>query len=227
MFLPALSSPRVPMQVRLYICIATTLGLAPTLLDLVDFGDRLHEPGRLVTLIVSETAIGATMGMAARMLNAALQFMFSAVVSFIGLSGIGDPPVEDHEPAPALATLMTFIATMIFFAVGLHWQLIGGLIQSYEIVEAGRFSAQFALDEIQNVVARTFLVALQIASPLLVYSVIANFCSAVINKASPQIPIYFVAQPFVLAGGLLLLWLTIGEQVHLIALAVDASVGGR
>jgi flagellar biosynthetic protein FliR len=35
------------------------------------------------------------------------------------------------------------------------------------------------------------------------------------NKLVPQIPVYFISIPFVLAGGLLLLYVTIGEALRL------------
>ena len=35
------------------------------------------------------------------------------------------------------------------------------------------------------------------------------------NKLIPQIPVYFIATPFVLAGGFVILYLTIGESLRL------------
>jgi flagellar biosynthesis protein FliR len=50
---------------------------------------------------------------------------------------------------------------------------------------------------------------LRLASPFLVYALIVNLMLGLINKLTPQIPVYFVSLPFVLTGGLLLLYFAI------------------
>jgi flagellar biosynthetic protein FliR len=37
----------------------------------------------------------------------------------------------------------------------------------------------------------------------------------VANKLTPQIPVYFISLPFVIAGGMFLLYFTIGEFLRL------------
>ncbi|MCJ2140892.1 flagellar biosynthetic protein FliR [Methylobacterium sp. E-066] len=47
--------------------------------------------------------------------------------------------------------------------------------------------------------------ALRLTSPFIVYSMVVNFALGLANKLTPQIPIFFVATPFLLFGGLMLL----------------------
>ena len=54
-----------------------------------------------------------------------------------------------------------------------------------------------------------FLVALRLASPFVLYAVAANFAVGLINRLTPQIPVSFIAGPFLTAGGLLLLYASI------------------
>jgi flagellar biosynthetic protein FliR len=44
---------------------------------------------------------------------------------------------------------------------------------------------------------------------------IINFLFGIMNKLAPQIPVYFVSFPFVLAGGLLLFYFTFTEILRL------------
>ena len=60
-----------------------------------------------------------------------------------------------------------------------------------------------------------FTIALQISSPFIVYALIVNLMVGLANKLVPQIPVYFIATPFVLAGGFVILYLTIGESLRL------------
>ena len=52
---------------------------------------------------------------------------------------------------------------------------------------------------------------LYIGSPFLIYSIVINFAVGLANKLTPQIPIFFIATPFVMAGGMFLLYFTVGD----------------
>ena len=55
---------------------------------------------------------------------------------------------------------------------------------------------------------KTFLFTLRIAAPFLVFSIVANFAIGLVNKLVPQVPVTFVATPFLLAGGMVILYFT-------------------
>jgi flagellar biosynthetic protein FliR len=59
------------------------------------------------------------------------------------------------------------------------------------------------------------VLALQISSPFVVYGIIINLLFGFANKMIPQIPVYFISLPFVLAGGFLLLYFTVSEFLTL------------
>ena len=50
------------------------------------------------------------------------------------------------------------------------------------------------------------LLSLQVCSPFLVFGITINFVFGILNKLAPQIPVYFISAPFVIGGGLLLLY---------------------
>ena len=55
----------------------------------------------------------------------------------------------------------------------------------------------------------------RLGSPFIAYAILVNFGIGLVNKLVPQIPVYFIATPFVLAGGFVILYLTIGESLRL------------
>ena len=57
-------------------------------------------------------------------------------------------------------------------------------------------------------------VALRIGSPFIIYSIIVNFTIGVTNKLMPQLPVFFIATPFVLIGGLFLLLMTAPDFIE-------------
>lgn len=93
LFAPGLSSPRVPVQVRLFTALGLTAALAPLLQgELIKALLGVPQDER-VYMILSETMTGAAIGLMARFFFMALQFAASAISNFIGLAGIpGVPP---------------------------------------------------------------------------------------------------------------------------------------
>ena len=47
---------------------------------------------------------------------------------------------------------------------------------------------------------------LRLLSPFLIYGLVFNIAVGMVNKLAPQIPVYFIALPFIMTGGLLLLY---------------------
>ena len=74
--------------------------------------------------------------------------------------------------------------------------------------------------------SQAFTLALRIASPFVIYSIIVNLAIGLANKLTPSIPVYFISLPFVLFGGLLLLYLTSREMVLQFSIAFAAWLAG-
>jgi flagellar biosynthetic protein FliR len=212
MVMPGLSSSRVPMRVRLFIAFALTLAITPLLFDIVrpTVGDGA--PATLAAAIAAETLAGLFIGVMARLFFLALQFVAELITQAIGLAGIPGMTLADDEQGSAVTNLFTLTAVMLMFMTDQHWVLLRGLLDSYVAIPPGAgFSAQWSLIEIADQVAAVFLLALRVASPFIVYAVIVNLAIGLTNKLTPQIPVFFIAMPFVTAGGLMLLYFTVAE----------------
>jgi flagellar biosynthetic protein FliR len=216
MLMPGFASPRIPVHVRIFIAVAVTLALAPLLVPALSGELKDLPPALMAQLLISETLIGTVIGLMGRIFMFALQFMGVATASFIGFSGMADPPVEESEPAPAVGTMLTLTATVLVFVTGLHIEIFKALSASYSVLKVtDLFDSRFALSKITDSASDAFFLVAQLASPFLVYSLVINFLFGVMNKLAPQIPVYFISFPFVLAGGLLLLYFTFGEILRL------------
>ena len=102
-----------------------------------------------------------------------------------------------------LATLISLAAIALLFAANLHWELLRGLVASYDVVPVGAdFNARLALKQIADVLGESFRLALRIASPYVIYALVVNLALALVNRLTPQVQVFFVATPFVAAGGL-------------------------
>jgi flagellar biosynthetic protein FliR len=216
MFMPGFSSPRVPQQVRMLMAIGGTLALAPVLLPTVSAALAKVDEAGAMQLILSEVTVGALIGVMGRFFYMALEFMGTAIASSIGFSNIPGTPIEHTDPIPAIASVITITATVLFFILDLHWEVIRGLVESYKAMPIERaFATDFSLAQIGDALSDSFVLTLQISSPFIVYAIAINFLFGIAGKLTPQIAIYFVSVPFAMAGGLLLLYLIISDFMKL------------
>jgi flagellar biosynthesis protein FliR len=80
-------------------------------------------------------------------------------------------------------------------------------VASYDAVPVAEgFRAQASLVRLTDIASQSFLAALRIASPFIVFALVVNLAFGLLNKLTPQVPVYFVAAPFALLGGLGLLY---------------------
>jgi len=205
---PGLSSPRVPVHVRLFVAVAITAGLS--LLLMTEMLQRLSvvQKDEQVFLIVKETSVGLVIGLLSRCFFLALQFAATAISNFIGLSGIPGIPLEEGDTGSPLATLVSSAAITIIFVMGLHMELLRALIDSYGVVPLGvTIAPEWFLSNLLHALGETWLLALRLSGPFLVYGVIVNFALGLGNRFAQQISVYHATSGAVMLGGFLLFYL--------------------
>ena len=206
MVAPGLSSQRIASRVRLFITLTVTLAVAPLLLP--KFGTALHDaaPADILWWIGCETLTGLAIGFFGRTFYFALETMTTGLATMIGLGGIPGTPVADAEAASLAGSLIMMGATVLVFSMDLHWELLRGLVASYDRIPAGTaFGARPMLVGFTDRLTAAFTMAIRITSPFIIYSVLVNLALGLANKLTPQIPLFFIATPFILCGGLFLL----------------------
>ena len=134
----------------------------------------------------------------------------------IGLSSNIGAPVNEDEPLPAIATLLTLAATALLFVTDQHFEIFKALAASYAALPpSDGFSARFAMTQLADTAARAFMLALRIGSPFLIFSVILNLAVGLTNRLVPTVQIFFLATPFLVLGGLFLLYVTVRPMLEL------------
>ena len=130
--MPGLSSVRVPMQVRLFVAVAATMALLTHMWDsILPFVQQ--RPDALLLLVLSETLIGALIGLMARFYVLALQFIGTAIATMVGYgSGMG-AGIEEGEPQAALASILSFSALLLLFVLNFHHEVIKAIVLSYRL----------------------------------------------------------------------------------------------
>jgi flagellar biosynthetic protein FliR len=213
---PGFSSFRIPMQVRLFIALTTSLALAPVLLTKISAGATDLAPATMLVSIVSELLTGLLIGLLGRVYFLALQTMLSAVAMALSLGGMPGTPIDEAEPLPPISSFIMMAATAILFFTDLHWELYRGIVESYTRLPMGvGFGTRLSLNQLVDQITAAFVLALRISSPFILYSVIVNLAVGLTNKLTPQIPVYFLATPFIMLGGLFIMYFAAHDYVLL------------
>ncbi|MFM2349546.1 MAG: hypothetical protein RIR04_512 [Pseudomonadota bacterium] len=195
--MPAFGEQVVPQRVRLMLAVAFTAVVLPTV------AGGMRDLPSLPLAAGVEVLAGLTLGIGLRLFVLALQTAAAIVAQTTSLSQLfgGATP----EPQPAIGNLLNMAALALAVQAGLHVRAASLLMMSYDILPAGRLPAAADLAQwgLQRVVAATVL-ALSLAAPFVIGSVIYNVALGVINRAMPQMPVSLVGAP-VLTGAALIL----------------------
>ncbi|WP_299812775.1 flagellar biosynthesis protein FliR [uncultured Roseibium sp.] len=214
MIIPGFGSNRIPVRVRLFVALAISLALSPLLTPAIQAALPDEKLATVALFIGAELLTGAFIGFLGRAFIAALETLTTLVSMAIGLSNMPGLPIEGVDALPPVANLFTVTATAMVFITNQHWEILRGLVASYEAIPAGvPLTAVSSLEQFADQLAQTFVLALRVCSPFVVYTVVVNMAVGLVNKLTPQIPVYFISMPFVIAGGLYFLYLVIGEAI--------------
>lgn len=217
MVMPGLSSVRVPMQVRLFTAIAVTIGLLTFLWDRIyPFVDP--HPAVLVPMIASELLVGGLIGVMTRLYMEALRFIGAGLAMLIGFNTSGGTAIEEAEPQAPLAELISFSALLLLFAFDFHHEVIRALVASYSVAPLNVFfNPQAALVDVADTLSDAFFLIIRLGSPFIAYAILVNLTVGFVNKLTPQIPVYFIAQPLIIGGGIILFYFAVGTMLSLFA----------
>jgi len=223
MLAPGFSNPQIPVQPRLLIAIAVTLALTPLLIDKIPAAALSDDPVLMAKTIAVELLVGGMIGALARIFFLALEALGAAAAQMLGFANPFGMQVEAGETLAPLATLVSLTAATLLFAADLHWELLRGVAASYDVAPVGAaFDGGWALHQIADALGESFRLSLRVISPYVMYALIVNLLLALISRLTPQIQAFYLATPFVVAGGLALLYFTIKPAIEAFLLGFAA-----
>src|SRR5580698_3876855 len=214
MLAPGVSNSQIPMQIRLFVAVAITLSLAPLLLGRGQLQSLGDDPISMLRMIVTEGLIGTMIGALGRLFFSALESLAVVAANLLGLVNPFGVQIDQSQNLPPLASIVTITATALIFVSDFHWEIIRGLVASYDAIPIlSDYDPSYSLRHVGLVLGQSFGIAIRVTSPFFLYAVIANFSLTMINRVTPQIAIFYIAPPFIVSGGLLLLYFVVRPQI--------------
>ena len=167
----------------------------------------------MIEHIVTEFIIGAMFGTWVRMIYQAFSIAAGFCAQVLGITNIFDASLEPGG-APALSGFFSFTALAVLAATGGHYFIFQAFIKTYDLVG---FTAALDYESASLSVIEAGAVAiglgLRIALPFLVVGFLINIGLGFVNRAMPQIPVFFVGQPLMIGVGFILLSLLLSSAM--------------
>ncbi|MDX3926358.1 MAG: flagellar biosynthetic protein FliR [Shinella sp.] len=216
--LPGFASARVPVQIRLFLAVAVSMSILPLMWDTI-YPRATGPVATYVTLIVFETLIGTVIGLITRYYVLGLQFAGTVLTMMIGFNAPPSQDILEDAAENQLTNLISFCGLMVLFMLDFHHAVVRALVDSYTAMPmgGGSFNPQSALITLTDTLAQTFMIMLRLASPFILYGLLFNIAVGLVNKLAPQIPIYFISLPFIILGGMFLVYFGISEMLEIFA----------
>lgn len=203
--LPGFSAIQVPVRLRLFLAAAFSFSIFMMIGERMNIGNDLSFQ-RIAQLMLVEFVIAAMIAIPVRFLFLALSFLGEVTMQMIGLNPIPGTPIGDDQASSTLSSLFNITALVLFFSSGLHLALMMTLAHSFVVLPPGEIlSYPDFLETLTNSLNGFFKIVVKLGAPLFIYAVVMNAAAGLVNKLTPQIPIYFVSTPFLIFGGMVIL----------------------
>jgi flagellar biosynthetic protein FliR len=226
LLLPGVGEAVAPAVVRIGLALSITVLLLPELQPMMP---PVPAAGLSMGLMIAgEVITGLWFGWVARMIVLALPVGAQFIGYLIGLSSVLQPDPELGAQSGVLGKLFEMAAPVLMLLSGLYRLPLIALNGLFELIPPGQMlppsdSAEIAI----RAVGTGFSLALQLASPFVVITVVWHLGIGQLARIASRMQIYFVSMPgqimtglallTITASGLILAWRD-GAQSFLIAL---------
>ncbi len=204
MLLPGFGEAYVPQRVRLVFALMVSLVLMPMLADRLPAMPAAFD--RFTGLLVLEIGIGIFFGMLTRLILLGAQSAGSVIALQIGLASalVSDPTTQ--QQAAVTGNFLLALTVVLIFSTGLDHMTLKGLVGTYGIFPPGVVPP---LGDVANhaarIVADSFAVAIEMATPFLVYGIVFSVALGLLARLMPTLQVFFIAMPAQILAGLALM----------------------
>jgi flagellar biosynthetic protein FliR len=164
----------------------------------------------LFGVMFQEVGVGLLLGFFARMVFFAVDLGGNIIASELGLNmgAIMDPMSGSSSQVPG--TILFFLAAVVMLTLDLHHWVLVGFERTYSVLPIG--GAHLNRELFGILLAQTgniFVVALEIAAPVLAVSFVVTVVFGVLSRAVPQMNVFVLSFSFRIVGGLIVFGFTL------------------
>lgn len=209
MLIPGIGEGFIPPRIRLSFAFVMALCLFPVIAPNIPPVPALVSgvAGAVIKEILVGLLIGAIMRLFMTSLMAAGEII--SIQTTLAFSQTANP--TQAQPSTTLSTFLGLLGVVLIMSTNLHHLFIGAIVKSYTLfpftkpVMVGD-AAQLAI----QTVSQSFALGLQLAAPVVVFSIIFNVAVGLVGRVMPQFQVFFVASPLMVLFGLSIFAVSLG-----------------
>ncbi len=213
MLIPGFSASYVTMRTRLFLSIAISLAVGSMLVPTLEVEINDTPVGMLVA-IFAEVSIGFMIGGLARIIGASIHIagMIMSMQSAMAQAVLFDP--SQGSQGAIFGNFMEITGLVLLFSLNLHHLLLLAIAGSYDIYPISELP-DFALiaDSAAALMSNSFLMAFQLASPLIIVGLLTNLASGLLARLMPSFQVFFVITPAQIMVSFFLLGATLSSTL--------------
>lgn len=209
MLIPGLGEAFIPPRIRLAFALALALMLYPV----VGGSIRGVPPEGAVMggAVIREILIGMMIGGTLRLFMTSLASAGEIVSIQSTLSFAQTANPMQAQPSGTLATFLGLLGLVLIFSTNLHHLFLAGIYESFRIFPFGRDVPVADASELAvRTVGRSFALGVQLAAPVIVFSLVFNIATGLVGRVMPQFQVFFVATPLIVLLSLSIFALSLG-----------------
>ncbi len=189
LFAPGLSNNAVPARAKAALVTLFVVLLWPV----VPLPPMHASPLQWAGIALNELVIGILVGLLLSFIFDAAQFAGQVLGMQMGFSLVTMLDPQTQADSAVLSVFYQTIVLLIFFALDVHHWILRALVSSFYYLPAGQsVLTPGRIHAVLHTAGAIWILGLQIAAPVLIATVVADFILAFIGKASPQLPVLFV-----------------------------------
>ena len=223
---PVFSSKQIPGRIK----VMSLLVLALTMVPVVATGNTAEIPDSgiaLALLVGKETMIGLALGFAVSIIFTAVQVAASFIDTSMGFSMANLIDPMSGSQGAVFGSFYSIVATLSFLAVnGHHWMLVG-FTRSFSVIgitDYPKFQQLFG--NAMNIFSQLFVMAFQIAAPILVTLLLVDVVLGIVARVVPQMNVFFVGIPLKVGVGFAAIIISLPTFVHFFEGRISDIISG-
>ncbi len=209
MLIPGVGETNVPPQIRLALALVMSFVIYPVVRP------ALPAPPATLDLLagqlILEILIGLALGSIIKLFMGTLAVTgeTASLQTTLAFAQTANP--LEAQPSASLTSFLSLVGVTLVFSTNLHEIFIAAVAHSFTVFAPGRplpvgDVVAFAV----RTTGETFALGIQLAAPILVFSLVLNFAVGLLARILPSFQIFFAATPMILLLGLSVFALGLG-----------------
>ncbi len=209
MLIPGVGEAGVPPRIRISLALLLSFVIYPTIRQSLPAPPATLDV--LVGQLLIELLIGLALGSIIKLFMGTLAVTGETVAlqTTLAFSQTANP--LEAQPGSTVTSFLSIVGVALVFTTNLHQMFIGAIVHSFSVFTPGRPPPVGDVVSLAvKTTGETFALGVQLAAPVLVFSLVINIAVGLIGRILPSFQIFFAATPMILLFGLAVFALGLG-----------------